>query len=145
MFRRSLMTFAICLVALAAVASAQPAPTSDDFLIHKSVFQSREAVQAASRLFLPAPLEGWATEAEFRQASVQAAQDWVASHGYLLAGNPVTVDLVTDENGNDSLVIVGPGIHIVIFLPCGPFLPHLNERLMTATIIRNIPEIYNGF
>ena len=144
MFRRSLMTFAICLLALSAVASAQPAPASDDFLFHKSVFQGREAVQAASRLFLMPPAGGWPSDAELRQATVQAAEDWMVRHGYLLEGNP-GIDLVTDENGNDSLVITGPGIHIVIFLPVGPFLPHLSERLMTATIIRNIPQIYNGF
>lgn len=142
MFRRTLMTFAICLLALAAVASAQPTPASDDLLFHKSVLHGRQVVQTASRLFLPAPSGGWASEAEFRQASVQAAQSWMVSQGYLLEGNPVGVDLVTDENGNDSLVIAGSGIHMVIILPNGPFLPHLDQRLLTATTVLSIS---NGF
>jgi hypothetical protein len=56
----------------------------------------------------------------------------------------VTVDLVTDENGNDSLVIAGSNIRIYIFLPVGPFQTHLREQLMTATIIRVLPQISNG-
>jgi hypothetical protein len=101
-------------------------------------------VQAASRLFLPVPPQGWLTPAEFRQAGILAAEGWLGRHGYLFEGGGPAVDLFTDENGNNSLVIVGPGIHIVIFLPVGPFLPHLREQHMTATIIRVIPQISNG-
>lgn len=145
MFRRTLATFAFCLFALAAGAAAQPAISADDFHFHKSVFHNKEAIQASSRLFLPVPPEGWASEAEFRQARVQAAQDWMARHGYLFEGMQASVDFFTDENGNDSLVITGPGIHIVILLPSGPFFPHQREQLMAATIIRLAAEIYNGF
>jgi hypothetical protein len=142
MFRRTLAAFALCLFALAGVAAAQPPLSAADFHFHKSVFHDKEAIQAASMLFLPVPPEGWATEAEFRQARVQAAEDWMARHGYLFENTPATVGLFTDENGNDSLVITAPGIHIVILQPVGPFHPRVREQLMTATIIR---QIYNGF
>lgn len=143
MFRRTLAAFAFCLLALAGVAAAQP--PAADFHFHKSVFQDKEAIQAASMLFLPVPPEGWATEAEVRQARVQAAEDWMVRHGYLFENSPATVGLFTDENGNDSLVITAPGIHIVILLPVGPFFPRLREQLMTVTIIRSLPQISNGF
>lgn len=145
MFRRTLATFAFCLFALAGIAAAQPTISADDFHFHKSVFHDKEAIQTASRLFLPVPPEGWATEAEFRQARVQAAEDWMVRHGYLFENALVTIDLFTDENGNDSLVITGPGIHIVILLPTGPFFPRVREQLMTATIVRLVPQISNGF
>ena len=139
MFRRSLMAFILCTLAVATLAAAQP-PT--DLLHHQRLFMGREVHQAAAMLQLPAPPNGWATPAEFQAAQVQASLDWLASHGYL--GNPVDIDFVSGSDGN-SLTIDGPGIHIVIYLPCGPFLPIQREQLLTATIVRVPPQISNGF
>jgi hypothetical protein len=145
MFRRTVMTFAFCLLGLAAVASAQPPVHPDyDFLFHKSALHDREVVQTASRLFLAVPPQGWATPAEFRQASLLAAEGWLGRHGYLTEGAGLAVDLFTDENGNDSLVIAGTNIRIYVFLPVGPFQTHLRERLITTTIIRMLPQAPNG-
>jgi hypothetical protein len=140
------MTFAFCLLGLTAVASAQPPVYPDyDFLFHKSALPDREVVQTASRLFLAVPPQGWATAAEFRQASLLAAESWLGRHGYLTDGAGLAVEFSTDENGNDFLVIGGSNIRIYVFLPVGPFQTHLRERLITTTIIRMIPQVSNGF
>jgi hypothetical protein len=134
MFRRTLMAFILCTLALATMAAAQPGT----LLFHHRVFQGREIHQAAAMLPLPVPANGWATSAELRDAQVQAAVDWFVSHGYF--DDPVDVDFVSGSDGN-SLSFNGPGIHIVIHLPSGPFLPTQREQLLAATIIR----ISNGF
>lgn len=142
MFRRALMMSVLSALLFVTVAAAQPAA---DLLWHQRVFQGREVQQAAAMLQLPAPPpNGWATPAALREAQVDAALDWFAAHGYLFDDPAISIDLVSDGNGN-SLVIDGPGIHVVIILPCGPFLPTQREQLMVATVIRNIPPIYNGF
>lgn len=145
MFRRTLMILALCAFTFTAAASAQTVPPAYDFHFHKSVFQNREVIQTASKLFLPAPpANGWATAAELRAVQVDAALDWLVAHGYLFDTQPA-VSLQTDANGNHSLVITGPGFHISVAIP-GPFLPQQREQLLTATIIRNLPpQINNGF
>lgn len=141
MFRRTSMAFLLSAVAFAATAVAQPAP---GLLVHQRVFQNREVHQVATMLQLPVPANGWATPAELRDAQVEASLDWLAEHGYLFDDPAVTVDLVSSGTGN-SLVIRGPGFDLVIHLPSGPFLPTQREQLLAGTIVRQLPEISNGF
>jgi len=143
MLRRTLLTLVLCALAFATVAAAQT-PAFTDLLHHERVFQDREVRQAAATLFLPMPVNGWATSAEFEEAQAEASMGWLIAHGYLFDDPSVTIDFITDGIGN-SLVINGPGVHVVINLPCGPFAPMQKEQLLVATIIRQIPGIYNGF
>ncbi|HBL27805.1 MAG TPA: hypothetical protein DD490_13285 [Acidobacteria bacterium] len=143
MIRRTLLTFILCALAFSAIASAQP-PAFTDLLHHERTFLGREVRQSAATLYLPMPANGWASPADFQAAQVQAALDWCAAHGYLFDDPGIDVDFVSDGNGN-SLVINGPGIHVVINLPCGPFIPVQREQLLVVTIIRQIPQVSNGF
>jgi len=86
------------------------------------------------------PPGGWASSAAFEQAQLQAALGWFAAHGYLFNDPAIDIDFHSDSTGN-SITINGPGIHIVIYLPCGPFLPIQKEQLMVVTIIRQIPQV----
>ena len=140
MLRRTLLAFLLCTAALATVASAQP-PALDLFYHHR-VFQNREVHQAATMLQLQVPANGWATPAALRAAQIDAAVDWFVNNGYF--SDPASVDFISGPNSN-TLVFEGPGIHIVIVLPSGPFLPTQREQLLAATIIRTLPQVNNGY
>ncbi len=143
---RPLLILALCTLsslATSTFASAQP-PAFQDLLHHERTFQGKEVRQAAAMLFLPLPTNGWATAADLQAAQVQAALDWTAAHGYLFDDPSFDIDFVSDGNGN-SLVFNGPGTHVVINLPSGPFLPTQRDQLMVITIIRQAPQVSNGF
>ena len=89
--------------------------------------------QAAAMLFLPTPTNGWASAAQLSDFQVLAALDWCADHGYLFDDPSFDIDFVSDGNGN-SIAIHGPGTHVVINLPSGPFLPTQHEQLMVINI-----------
>jgi hypothetical protein len=133
-------TFAI--FATAAAAQTPPPPVSEDLLVHNRVFQSQNVTQLGVMLQLPAPPAAGYTQEQFLQVRVDAAVQYFISHGYLLNSQGLGVHLSADENGVYTLVITGPGIHIVIVLPCGPFLPTYDRQLMSATVVR---WISNGF
>jgi hypothetical protein len=131
--------------ACAAVAGAQSSPPpSQDLLLHQRSFLDQDVTQVAALLALPAPPPGGYTQEQFLQVRVDAAVQYFIQHGYLTSGQNFGVHLTTGENGVHSLVIDGPGIHVVIVLPCGPFLPDrtVNQQLMTAVVVR---QISNGF
>ena len=142
MIRRTLFAFALCTFGLAAAASAQP--PFIDLLHHERIFLGKEVRQDAATLFLPLPAGGWASPAAVEAAQLQAALGWFAAHGYLFSDPAIDIDFHSDSTGN-SITIDGPGIHVVIHLPCGPFIPMQKEQLMVATIIRQIPQVSNGF
>lgn len=145
MVRRSLIIVVLSGLALAAVAGAQapPPPASEDILTHHLSFQGMDVTQAAVMLHLPAPPPAGYTEEQFVQVRVDAAIDYFISHGYLTDLQGMGVHLSSGDGGFYTLTIDGPGIHIVIVLPCGPFLPHLTDQIITATVVRW--NIYNGF
>lgn len=145
MFQRSLQVLLICGLAIAGAASAVSAQEADTLLLHKRPIGDRMVNQMAVMLPLPpTPPEAPAPPSSsiYDQVAVEAALQWMVEHGYLFqvptAGVGVTVA------GNAITVTwTGPGIHIVIVLPNGPFLPKpWPNRLMTATVIH---EISNGF
>jgi hypothetical protein len=143
MFRRSLLALLLTLFAFAAVAGAQT-PPSQDLLLHQRSFLSNDVTQVAALLNLPpAPPAGY-TQEQFLQIRVDAAVQYFIQHGYLVSGQNFGVHLTTGEDGTHLLTIDGPGIHVVIVLPCGPFLPYpvVNQQLMTAVVVRHIS---NGF
>ncbi len=142
MIRRTLFALSLCILGFAAAASAQ-APFTD-LLHHERTFLGREVLQDAATLYLPLPAGGWASSAALEQAQIQAALGWFAAHGYLFSDPAIGIDFHSDSTGN-SITIDGPGIHVVIYLPCGPFIPLQREQLMVATIIRQIPPVSNGF
>lgn len=143
MLRRASLAFVLSILAFVTAASAQP-PAHTSLLHHHRLFHGREVHQVAVLLTLQPPAEGWSTSEELRDAQVQAAVDWMISHGYFTDDPTVTIDFVSGPDGN-SLVIDGPGIHIVIHLPSGPFNPTQREQLMAATAIRILPQVSNGF
>lgn len=147
--QRFLLVFAFCALALTlatapVLAQAPQAPNFQDLLHHERTFQGKEVRQAAAMLFLPTPTNGWASAAQLSDFQVQAALDWCAEHGYLFDDPSFDIDFVSDGNGN-SIAIHGPGTHVVINLPSGPFLPTQHEQLMVITIIRQAPQVSNGF
>lgn len=139
MTRRTLLALALalCTFGLAAAASAQPPFV--DLLHHERIFLGKEVRQDAATLYLTLPPGGWASSAAFNAAQLQAALNWCAAHGYLFSDPMIDIDFNSDSTGN-SITINGPGIHVVIYLPCGPFIPMQKEQLMVVTIIRQIPQ-----
>lgn len=142
MFHRTLLALALCAFGLATEASAQPPFV--DLLHHERTFLGREVKQEAATLYLPMPAGGWASETAFQAAQLQASLDWFAAHGYLFSDPAIDIDFHSGPEGN-SITINGSGIHVVINLPCGPFIPVQREQLMVVTIIRQIPQVSNGF
>jgi hypothetical protein len=141
MMKRSLMVLWLCCFAFASLASAQAPPpgqppASEDLLGHKRIFQGQDVTQVAAMLHLPPPPPAGYTPEQFLQLRVDASLQYFVSHGYLLDTQGIGVQLITGENGVNTLVITGPGVHIVIVLPCGPFLPRLTDQLLTATVVR---------
>lgn len=138
--------FALALAAgtfgLAAPASAQPPFV--DLLHHERTFLGHEVKQDAATLYLALPPGGWASDADFKAAQLDAALDWFAAHGYLFSDPTFDIDFHSGPEGN-SITIDGAGIHVVINLPCGPFIPVQREQLMVVTIIRQMPQVSNGF
>jgi hypothetical protein len=143
MVRRSLIIAVLSCFALAAVAAAQaPPPASEDLMIHNRVFQDMDVTQIAAMLHLPTPPPEGYTQEEFVQVRVDAAVEYFIAHGYLTGTQGIGIHLSSGEDGVYTLTIDGPGIHVVIVLPCGPFLPHLTDQIISATVVRSI---YNGF
>lgn len=142
MIRRTLFALALCTFGIAASASAQP--PFIDLLHHERIFLGNEVRQGAATLNLALPPGGWASQAALDAARLQAALDWCAAHGYLLNDPSIDIDFNSDSTGN-SITINGAGIHIVINLPSGPFIPVQKEQLMVVTIIRQVPQVSNGF
>ena len=141
MFRRILLVLFVALALSTVAAQAQP-PAFEDLLFHRMILPDREAVQISARLMLPPPPpNGWST-AQYEQVRVQAAIDYFVSHKYLVTGN-FSWTVSQDEDGNNILVISGPGINIIIYLP-GPFLPgpvfdpYLREQVMVSHLVRLI-------
>ena len=141
MIQRSLRILLLCGLACAAAASAQQ---EQILMFHERTVGVRQVQQMA--IVLPLPPTPAAnpeppSSAVYEQVAIEAAKQWMVQHGYLtdVSAPGVTVTLSPDGN---TLSFNGPGIHIVIILPCGPFLPvNYANRLMTVTIVR----ISNGF
>ncbi len=142
MIRRTLFALALCTFGLAAAAAAQ-APFVD-LLHHERSFLGREIRQDAATLYLPLPAGGWASPTALLEARLSAALGWFTAHGYNFSDPAIDIDFNSDSTGN-SITIDGPGIHVVINLPSGPFIPVQREQLMVSTIIRQIPQVSNGF
>ena len=144
MIRRILFASALALCTFGIAASASAQPPFVDLLHHERIFLGNEVRQDAATLYLALPPGGWASQAAFNAAQLQAALDWFAAHGYLFNDPGIDIDFNSDSTGN-SISIDGPGIHVVIHLPSGPFIPVQKEQLMVVTIIRQIPQVSNGF
>lgn len=145
MVQRSLRILLICGLALTGAASAVSAQEADTLLFHKRPVGPRGVHQMAVMLPLPpTPAENPEppSSAIYDQVAVEAALQWMAEHGYLQEVPTAGVD-VTVAGSATTVTWTGPGIHIVIVLPSGPFLPKpWANRLMTATVVQ---DIYNGF
>lgn len=142
MIRRTLFALALCAFGLASAATAQP--LFIDLLHHERTFLGKEVRQDAATLYLTLPPGGWASQTAFNAAQLDAALGWMTAHGYLFSDPAIDIDFHSDSTGN-SITIDGPGIHVVIYLPCGPFIPVQKEQLMVVTIIRQIPPAINGY
>jgi hypothetical protein len=141
MVKRSLRILLFCGLASAAAASAQQ---EQILLFHERAVGPREIQQMSLVLPLP-PTPAAAPEppssAIYEQVAVQAAKQWMVEHGYITQVSDAGVHVTVTPDGN-ILTFDGPGIHIVIYLPVGPFLPvNYANRLMSVTILR----ISNGF
>ncbi len=145
MIRRSLFAlFALALSTLGLANAASAQPTFTDLLHHERTFLNYQARQDAATLYLSLPPGGWSTQAQLEAAKLQASLDWLASHGYLFSDPSIDIEFHSGSDGN-TITIDGNGIHVVINLPCGPFIPVQKEQLMVVTIIRQVPQISNGY
>jgi hypothetical protein len=141
MFKRSLRILLFCGLAGAAAASAQQ---EQILMFHERPVGPRHVQQMA--IVLPLPPTPAAnpeppSSAIYEQVAVQAAKQWLVEHGYLTEVSVDGIGVTFSSDGN-VLTYHGPGIHIVIVLPNGPFFPvPWPNRLMTVTVL----EISNGY
>lgn len=147
MFQRSLRVLLICGLTLAGAASSVSAQQAETLMFHKRpVGNGTWGVhQLAVMLPLPpTPAENPAppSSSTYDQVAVEVALQWMVEHSYLDQVPTAGVD-VTVAGSSTTVTWTGPGIHIVIVLPNGPFLPKpWPNRLMTATVVL---DISNGF
>ncbi len=141
MIKRSLRILVFCGLVGAAAASAQQ---EQILMYHERAVGPRQIQQMSIVLPLPptpAAMPEPPSSGIYEQVAVEAAKQWMVEHGYLTQVSDPGVHVTLTSDGN-ILTFDGPGIHIVIFLPCGPFLPvNYANRLMTVTIL----EVSNGF
>jgi hypothetical protein len=141
MIQRSLRILLFCGLVSAAAASAQQERI---LMFHERAVGARQVQQMS--IVLPLPPTPAAnpeppSSAIYEQVAVEAAKQWMVEHGYITQVSDPGVHVTLTPDGN-FLTFDGPGIHVVIVLPCGPFLPvNWANRLMTVTVL----QISNGF
>ncbi len=141
MVKRSLRILLFCGLVSAAAASAQQ---QQILMFHERAVGPRVMQQMAMVLPLPptpAAMPEPPSSAIYEQVAVEAAKQWMVEHGYITQVSDPGIHVTISSDGS-ILTYDGPGIHIVIYLPCGPFLPvNYANRLMSVTILK----ISNGF
>lgn len=141
MFKRSLRILLFCGLASAAAASAQQERILQ---FHERAVGPRVVQQMTVLMPLPptpAANPEPPSSAIYEQVAVEAAKQWMVEHGYITQVSDPGVHVTITPDGN-FLTFDGPGIHVVIVLPCGPFLPvNWAHRLMSVTVL----DVSNGF